>query len=205
MIKKLLIAAVILSACATAGSGDAPDADSTDSNPGTTTRVDTGTLAADDVSAGSSETTAAFEDEPTTTTVSNGGLADDDVTQQPEQSPPATRPEQDTPGETVPDDTATASTGEVPADVMASVYSAAEAYSDLDRSSMTVVRAQSVVWPDGSLGCPEPGMTYTMATVDGYWVELSAGGTTLDYRVGSKGAVKLCESSLGLAPPDGDS
>ena len=105
----------------------------------------------------------------------------------------------------MPDEAATPSTGEVPADIMASVYAAAEAHTGSDRSAMTVVRAESVSWPDGSLGCPEPGMTYTMATVDGYWIELSAGDTTLDYRVGSKGALKLCESGLGIAPPDRDS
>lgn len=203
MIKKLLIAAVILSACATAGPGDAADGEGVapDATGAVTdtTRVDTGTRAA---SSGSSDTTV---DDDSTTTVTVNEPAEDGVEEQSEQTPSTTRPDQERPGDTVPDETATPSTGEVPADVMASVYAAAEAHSGIDRSAMTVVRAESVVWPDGSLGCPEPGMTYTMATVDGYWVELSAGDTTLDYRVGSKGVVRLCESPIGITPPERDS
>lgn len=203
MIERLLIAALILSACA--GSGDAADGatdapETNDSATETTTVVDTGTAAAD----GASDTTIAVDDESSTTLAAIEELEDDGVKQQSAQSTSTTRPEQEPPGETVPDETSPSSTGEVPADVMASVYAAAEAHSGIDRSSMTVVRAESVVWSDGSLGCPEPGMTYTMATVDGYWVELSAGGTTLDYRVGVTGAVKLCESG-GASPPGRDS
>ena len=210
MIRKLLIAAVILSACATSGSGGAPDGDGVASDTNgtvsdSTTRVDTGTVAADSASAGPSDTTMAGEDESTTTPVTGGDLLDDGVEQQSEQSPSTTRPDQEPPGETVPDENVTPSTGEVPGDVMASVYAAAEAHSGIDRSSMTVVRAESVVWPDGSLGCPEPGITYTMATVDGYWVELNAGDTTLDYRVGTNGAMKMCDSGFGITPPDRDS
>jgi hypothetical protein len=210
MIKRLLIAAVILSACTTAGSGDAPDSAETATDASgmasdTTTRVDSGTIA-DDASAGSTVTTVAVEDESTTTTVETGGeLENSGVDQQSAQSTSTTRPDQEPPGETMPDETVTPSTGEVPGDVMASVYAAAEAHSGLDRSAMTVVRAESVVWSDGSLGCPEPGMTYTMATVDGYWIELSAGDTTLDYRVGSNNAVKLCDSGSGSTPHDRDS
>jgi hypothetical protein len=31
------------------------------------------------------------------------------------------------------------------------------------------------VWNDGSLGCPEPGMMYTQALVNGYWLIIEAG------------------------------
>jgi hypothetical protein len=58
--------------------------------------------------------------------------------------------------------------------------------------SITVVRAEAVTWKDGSLGCPEPGMAYTQALVDGYHVVLDVGGQEYDYRVGSGAAVKLC-------------
>lgn len=208
MIRKLLIAAVMLSACATAGSGDTPDVDTGASGAGdvvteTTAPADVGTPAATD-RASAGESGSAVPPEPgSTTTVADGAKPDEDrVEQQPEQSQSTTRPDQEPPGEAVPAETETPSKGEVPADVMASIYAAAEAHSGLARSSMTVVRAEAVVWPDGSLGCPEPGMMYTMATVDGYWVELSAGDTTLDYRVGSNGYVKLCESGLGITPPE---
>jgi hypothetical protein len=61
-------------------------------------------------------------------------------------------------------------------------------------ADVTVVRAEAVTWNDGSLGCPEPGMAYTQALVDGYHVVLDVGGQDYDYRVGSGAAVKLCTS-----------
>ncbi|HSM17345.1 MAG TPA: hypothetical protein VK845_10190 [Gemmatimonadales bacterium] len=64
---------------------------------------------------------------------------------------------------------------------------------------MTVLRAEAVTWQDGSLGCPEPGMAYTQALVDGYWVELMAGEETLDYRLSSEGGIKFCADG-GSAP-----
>ena len=41
---------------------------------------------------------------------------------------------------------------------------------------MTVVQVEEVTWPDGSLGCPQPGMAYTQALVPGYRVTTFAGG-----------------------------
>ncbi|PFG40197.1 hypothetical protein ATJ97_2718 [Georgenia soli] len=61
--------------------------------------------------------------------------------------------------------------------------------------SVTVVRAEAVTWNDGSLGCPEPGMVYTQALVDGYHVVLDVSGEQYDYRVGSGAAVRLCTSA----------
>jgi len=49
---------------------------------------------------------------------------------------------------------------------------------DVDPASIEVVRVEGVTWPDGSLGCPEPGMNYTQALVDGYRIELRVDGTT---------------------------
>ena len=41
---------------------------------------------------------------------------------------------------------------------------------------LVIVRAEPVVWNDGSLGCPEPGMMYTQALLNGYWVIIDARG-----------------------------
>ena len=59
--------------------------------------------------------------------------------------------------------------------------------------AIEVVQATAVTWNDGSLGCPEPGMFYTQALVDGYHVILRAGDEELDYRVGAQGGFRLCE------------
>ena len=47
---------------------------------------------------------------------------------------------------------------------------------------VTVISAEAVTFPDGSLGCPQPGMVYTQALVDGYKIIAEAGGKTYDYR-----------------------
>jgi hypothetical protein len=61
-------------------------------------------------------------------------------------------------------------------------------------ADVTVVSVDTRTWGDSSLGCPQPGMFYTQATVDGYQVILSAGGKTYDYRVGA-GRPRLCENA----------
>lgn len=44
-----------------------------------------------------------------------------------------------------------------------------------------VVHLHEVTWRDGSIGCPEEGMAYTQALVDGYHLLLEAGGAELSY------------------------
>jgi hypothetical protein len=56
----------------------------------------------------------------------------------------------------------------------------------------TLVSAESVVFADGSLGCPEPGQNYTQAQVEGMRVIVDAGGTRYDYRFGRGDAPRLC-------------
>jgi hypothetical protein len=65
---------------------------------------------------------------------------------------------------------------------------------DVAPESVTVVAAEEKTWPDGSLGCPQPGMSYTQALVDGSRVLLEAEGRLYDYHAGSDGEPFLCES-----------
>lgn len=76
---------------------------------------------------------------------------------------------------------------------MQAAVSAALVLADLpEGSAFTVVRAEAVVWPDGSLGCPVPGGVYTQAEVPGYWVELELAQRRFDYRFGDPGIPILC-------------
>ena len=68
------------------------------------------------------------------------------------------------------------------------------------REKLVILRAQPVVWNDGSLGCPEPGMMYTQALVNGYWVVIEADGQTYDFRVGRDGSFRLCPAGRGQPP-----
>ncbi|HEV8403510.1 MAG TPA: hypothetical protein VGQ31_10795 [Candidatus Limnocylindrales bacterium] len=54
-----------------------------------------------------------------------------------------------------------------------------------------VISAQPVTFPDGSLGCPQPGLAYTQVLVDGYQIVARAGDATYDYR-GSGSTFKRC-------------
>ena len=85
-------------------------------------------------------------------------------------------------------------TGEVPADVLADLVTDAARRTNTEPDAVEVIQAEAVTWNDGSLGCPEPGMVYTQALVDGYQVILQAGDEELDYRVSAAGGFRICEN-----------
>ena len=64
---------------------------------------------------------------------------------------------------------------------------------DVPVADITVVAARSVVWPDGSIGCPQPDMLYTQVQVDGAWVHLAFDGETYAYHTGGNRGLFLCE------------
>lgn len=72
---------------------------------------------------------------------------------------------------------------------------------DIDESSIVVVSVEEVTWSDGSIGCPEPGMMYTQALVNGSLVILEADGTRYEYHAGAGHDPFYCENPT---PPVGD-
>ena len=83
--------------------------------------------------------------------------------------------------------------GEVPGEILSSLLADAAERTGVDIDDIEVVQAEATTWSDGSLGCPEPGMVYTQALVDGYHVIVEAGGDELDFRVTGNGGFVLCE------------
>ena len=61
--------------------------------------------------------------------------------------------------------------------------------------SIVVFAVEDVTWRDGSLGCPQPGMSYTQALVDGYRIELSDGEATYFYHGAVARDPFLCENA----------
>lgn len=57
-----------------------------------------------------------------------------------------------------------------------------------------LVSSEAFTWPDGALGCPEPGASYTQAIVQGLRVLVRAGGNTYDYRFGDGDSPRLCRN-----------
>ncbi len=75
---------------------------------------------------------------------------------------------------------------------------AAEARADLadhlgiQEEEIAITEAAAVTWNDGSIGCPQPDMSYTQALVDGARVTLMHDETTYAYHQGG-GGLFLCE------------
>ena len=87
--------------------------------------------------------------------------------------------------------------GSVPADTIRAITEDAAAVTGIDASEVEIITAKAATWTDGSLGCPEPGMMYTQALVDGYQVIVRVGDQELDYRVGGGGEFRICEEGSG--------
>jgi len=64
-----------------------------------------------------------------------------------------------------------------------------------DDAQVEVVLYEDVVWRDGALGCPQPGMAYTQALEDGYRIVLSDGEIEYHYHGVTNGAPFLCENA----------
>ncbi|MFF0267476.1 hypothetical protein [Kribbella sp. NPDC004536] len=63
----------------------------------------------------------------------------------------------------------------------------------VDAAAVQVVSSTEVTWPDGSLGCPEPGMFYTQMLVNGNRTVLEVDGKQYAYHSSAHRAPFLCE------------
>jgi hypothetical protein len=64
----------------------------------------------------------------------------------------------------------------------------------VDPGQVTVVSSDEVTWPDGSVGCPEPGMRYTQALIPGTRTILEVAGKRYHYHSGAHRPPFLCEN-----------
>ena len=73
-------------------------------------------------------------------------------------------------------------------------------------SAVVLARAEQVTWGDGSLGCPQPGMSYTQALVPGYRVTASTSAGQMLYHTDMRGNVVTCAQggkAVGHPSPQG--
>ena len=61
-------------------------------------------------------------------------------------------------------------------------------------AEIEIVEERPVVWPDGSLGCPQPGMMYPQVQVEGIVIRLRAAGADYQYHGGGRREPFLCET-----------
>lgn len=92
----------------------------------------------------------------------------------------------------------------LPAEIVDPLLDDAATRSGVPRDQLVVARAEPVTWPDGGLGCPEPGMMYIQVLVDGYWVVIQTGKQELDYRGTDRGGFRLCSRPAGERRPPAD-
>lgn len=64
------------------------------------------------------------------------------------------------------------------------------------RSSAQLQSIAAVTWRDGSLGCPQPGMMYTQALVDGYRIIFEVNGKTMAYHTNGTRFFTYCPGTI---------
>ncbi len=77
-------------------------------------------------------------------------------------------------------------------DLVAAAVQDAAQRTGVDPGNIEVRIAEPVTWPDGSLGCPQPGMMYTQALVPGYRIVVEAAGEDLHYHAANGALPAFC-------------
>ncbi len=72
----------------------------------------------------------------------------------------------------------------------------------ISSTEIEVISVEEVVWPDSSLGCPQPGMRYRQVLQDGMRIILQAGGRQYAYHSGGKRAPFLCKHKSSKVPAE---
>ena len=70
---------------------------------------------------------------------------------------------------------------------------------NISLDSVHFVQFESVVWPDGSLGCPQPGVEYPQVQREGYRIHLRYADRLYDYHGGENRTPFLCEMKISPA------
>jgi hypothetical protein len=61
-------------------------------------------------------------------------------------------------------------------------------------NQIDLIEATAVVWPNSSLGCPQPGMVYAEVLTPGYLILLNAGSEEYEYHTSRSTEVIYCEN-----------
>jgi hypothetical protein len=87
-------------------------------------------------------------------------------------------------------------TSEMPREVREAVVADAARRFKVESSAVVLTRAERVTWPNGALGCPEPGRMYTQMLVPGYRVVAKTAEGELTYHTDARGNVVNCAARL---------
>ena len=67
----------------------------------------------------------------------------------------------------------------------------------ISEDEIRLATVKSVLWPDASLGCPEPGVIYAQVVTPGFQILFKANGKSFTYHTDETEQVVLC----GVGPP----
>ena len=67
-------------------------------------------------------------------------------------------------------------------------------------AQIKLMEAREVVWPDASMGCPQPEMVYAQVPVDGLLIRLGVGKEMYFYHTDGTADPFLCESTSPVIP-----
>lgn len=94
----------------------------------------------------------------------------------------------------------TQGSGEVPQQILAIFQDDLARRALVKHDAITVVSATEQEWPNGALGCPQPGEMYTQMIVPGYRVVLQAAGDRYAYHSDSRGNFIVCSNGMSFPP-----
>ncbi len=81
----------------------------------------------------------------------------------------------------------------VPEELLNALRRDAAERAEATTEAVTVTAARVEEWPDGAMGCPEPGQVYTQMRTNGYRVLVKVGPRTFDYRADKEHRFRLCD------------
>jgi hypothetical protein len=91
----------------------------------------------------------------------------------------------------------------IPREVRHAVVIDAAKRFNVAENAVVLTRAEQITWPDGSLGCPQPGRMYTQMLVQGFRVAAKTAVGELTYHTDGRGNVVSCAAGMpGQRPAD---
>lgn len=94
----------------------------------------------------------------------------------------------------------TQGSGEVPPQILAIFQDDLARRALVKHDAITVVSATEQEWPNGAMGCPQPGEMYTQMIVPGYRVVMQAAGNRYAYHSDRRGNFIVCANGLSFPP-----
>ncbi len=128
---------------------------------------------------------------PSKATSSENGTPTPDSSSQEVATPDRINGMSNTPERVPPTEMLPSVTGEVPDELLGTIAADLMKRTGVAPDRILVIQAQAITYNDGSLGCPQPGILYTQALVNGYWVVLEVDGVKYDYRASGSGYFPL--------------